>query len=269
MKHIGIVKPDRLVGILNLLGIPVAALYVLSMFVYPWIKEGGDWQQVQDVWDRWQSLNVGMLAFISSITAFNISRFNAEKQRERDFQASKAFLPDALSGLSSYLRSSAAVFIEGWESEPGSTLRLSAPLPPSGYKEVFKECIRHAEPDVGAYLSRILVWLQVHASRLEGYIEQQGDNTWVHPDRLNLISYLYRLGELQALVNRLFPFSRNMAPFDSSPLVWEDFRNAYGNLDIWVNEIRIDETYNLEAFTRRALERAARGDTQQDAAADT
>lgn len=74
------------------------------MFIYPWLNLGWSWGLVEDVWDRWQGLNVGMLAFISSVTAFNIGRYNAEKQREREFMASKAFLPDALSGLTSYLQ---------------------------------------------------------------------------------------------------------------------------------------------------------------------
>lgn len=263
MKHIGILKPDNIVAILNLLGIPVVLIYMGSMFIYPWFALGWDWQQVQNVWDRWQSLNVGMIAFASSITAFNIARFNAEKQRGREFRASKAFLPDALNELSSYLASSAAVFVAGWNASRGEPMNVTAPSPPPGYKEIFRDCIRHAERDVGDFLSRMLVRLQVHSARLEGYLEQQRDRTWMSPDQFNLISYLYRLGELQAMVNKLFPFSRNMAAFDSAPLDWEDFRNAYGNLNIWIHEIRIDGENNLEAFTKRALDREDPFDAQQ------
>ena len=103
MKHLGIVEPDTLVTLLNWIGVPIVALYVSSMFIYPWFALEWRWSSVEDVWDRWQSLNVGMLALISSITAFNIGRYNAEKQRKREFMASKAFLPDALSNLASYL----------------------------------------------------------------------------------------------------------------------------------------------------------------------
>nr|WP_300311057.1 hypothetical protein [Halomonas sp.] len=268
MKHIGIVKPETLVTILNVLGMPVILIYALSMFVYPWVAVGWDWHQVQNVWDRWQGLNVGMLAFASSLTAFSISRYNAEKQREREFRASKAFLPDALSELSSYLASSATVFKAGWEAARGEEVQVTAPNPPPGYRDVFRECIRYAEPEVGDFLARMLVRLQVHSARLEAYIEQQGDDTWVSPDKHNLISYLYRLGELQAMVNKLFPYARSMASFDSGPLDWEDFRNAYGNLDLWPEEYYIDDQMNLEAFTKRVLERADPLDTQQGQAAD-
>jgi hypothetical protein len=254
MKHIGILKPDALVNLLNFVGLPAAILYAFCMLVWPWISGSGDWVYVQNVWDRWQSLNVGMLAFVASITAFNISRYNAEKQRQRDFLASKAFLPAALSELVSYFKASARVFKVGWESERGSNPNFHVPDLPSEYKTVFGECIRHAEPSVGDYLSRILVWLQVHDARLRSYAEQHSDQKWFNPDRSILITYFYRLGELQALVNKLFEFARNMGEFDSTPLAWEDFRNAYRNLDIGFNEIRIDDK-NLEAFTKRAIAR--------------
>ena len=96
MKHIGILKPDTLVSLLNGIGVPATIIYFSCMLLYPWIDGNFYWSHVQDIWDRWQSLNVGVLAFISSIIAFNISRFNANKQREREFTAAKAFLPMTL-----------------------------------------------------------------------------------------------------------------------------------------------------------------------------
>jgi hypothetical protein len=110
MKRSGILKPDTLVNLLNFVGLPAAILYAFCMLVWPWISGCGDWGYVQGVWDRWQSLNVGMLALVSSITAFNISRYNAAKQRQRDLLAPKAFLPAALSELVSYFKASANIF---------------------------------------------------------------------------------------------------------------------------------------------------------------
>lgn len=263
MKHLGVLKPDTLVSLLNGVGIPIVALYATSMFVYPWFASDWNWTSVQNVWDRWQSLNVGMLAFVSSIAAFNIGRYNAEKQREREFMASKAFLPDALSGLTAYLANSAKLLQEGWEASQGDSINNALPTPPLDFKEVFRDCIRHADREVGEYLARILKRLQVHAARLATYVEEQADDTWTSPQRHNVITYMYRLGELQAMVNRLFPFARGQGPLDTSAFTWEDFRDAYGNLDFWTDEIRIDDTMNLEAFTKRALNRADTLDTQQ------
>ena len=265
MKHLGTLKPDTLVTILNWFGYPFVALYVGSMFIYPFFASGWSWRSVEAVWSDWQSLNVGMLAFLSSITAFNIGRYNAEKQREREFMASKAFLPDALSGLVSYLADSAKILREGWEASEANSINTALPIPPPDFKEVFRDCIRHADREVGEYLARILKRLQVHAARLASCIDQQTDDAWVSPQQHNLITYIYRLGELQAMVNRLFPFARSQGPLDASALTWEDFKNAYGNLNIWIEVIRLDDVNNLEAFTKRALDRADPMDTQQEA----
>lgn len=127
------------------------------------------------------------------------------------------------------------------------------PNPPDNYKEIFQQCIRYAEPDVGDYLSKILVLLQIHNSRMKDYVENFEKADRVDPVQHNLLTYLYRLGELQALVSNLFGFARNQESFNDRHLEWEDFRNAYGNLDIWVETFRIDETMNLEDFTKRAI----------------
>jgi len=255
LKHIGILKPDKLVDLLNWIGVPLALVYIASMFVYPWLDKGWDWNLVQNVWERWQSLNVGMLALVSSITVFNIARFNANKQRERDFQATKAFLPAALSELMHYLELCAAVLAQGWEANRKQPLSAKPPSLPGEYREVFQQCIRHAEPDVGDYLSKILVRLQIHNSRIRDYIENYENAERVDPNRHNLLTYLYRLGELQALIGKLFSFARSEEQFNNHPLEWEDFRNAFGNLDILVEDYRIDETMNLEGFTKRAIDR--------------
>lgn len=77
MTYLNVLKSKRLLNVVNVLGIILAALYFVCMPIAPWIQSGWDWDNVQDIWDRWQSLNVGMLAFISSILALNISRINA------------------------------------------------------------------------------------------------------------------------------------------------------------------------------------------------
>lgn len=255
MKHFDLSKPKTVTGLIKFIGLPGAALYVFSMLFWPFISSGLNWGYVQDVWDRWQSLNVGMLAFASSITAFSISRYNAEKQRQRDFLASKAFLPEALSELTSYFKESAVVYKAYWASERGTRPVVRSPELPSGYKAVFAECIRHAEPRVGDYLSQILVGLQVHDARLRDLVQEPRDEVYFNTDRANLITYFYRLAELQALVNKLFEFARNLEQFDDVPLAWGDFSTAYANLKIRINEIRITEHVNLEDFTKRAIAR--------------
>lgn len=248
-----------MICLLNWVGIPVVFLYLLGMFVYPWLDSSGDWPHVQDVWDRWQALNTGMLAFVSSLVAFNISRYNAEKQRQRDFLAARAFLPAAFSELIKYFKESGLTMIAAWSYKEGEPEK-SCPNLPEDYKEVFSQCIKHAETEVGNTLAYILARLQVHDARLRDLSVKMDGKKRYHPDRINLIAYMYKLGELQALVNKIFDYARGEAEFDASPLEWEDFRNAYLNLKIQVTGMRANAELNLEEFTKRALAREANGD---------
>lgn len=252
MKRIGIVKSGTLINIINWVGGILIAIYLVGMIIAPWIATGGDWDKVQVIWDRWQSLNVGVLAFISSIVAFNISGFSEHRQRERNFIAARAFLPQALSELTGYFKLSSILIKEAWEKVANSdTTPLTATVPalPTSYKETFSRCIELAEPDVSEHLAYILMRLQVHHSRIQELANDFGvGHTIFIPN--NLISYLYSLSELQALTNRTFEFARGMAEFDDNKLALEDFMNAYANLGIWV-EVFDD----LAGFTQRAIAR--------------
>ena len=94
--------------------------------------------------------------------------------------------------------------------------------------------------------------LQLHEARLRTILEPDVEviTIVVKP---NLLTYFYRLGELHVLVSLLFGFARGQSEFVSPKLEWEDFRNAYGNMNIWPEDFFIDENMNLKAFTLRQL----------------
>jgi hypothetical protein len=254
LPHIGILKPDKLVYVLNWTGIPLIFIYTISMFVYPWIDSSLEWRQVQSVWHNWQSLNVGMLAFSSSVVVFNMARFNANKQREREFVAAKAFLPAALSELSHYFEASASALIEGWhqakEHKYKQQLKGVCPLISGSYKEVFKDCINHAEPDVAEYLASILRQLQIHQSRLHSMYKEFSPDSTMITQSLNIESYMFSLAKLQALVNELFNYARGTAEFKGSSLTLDSYKTAYSNL-----QIEVENFDDLWGFTTRVYSR--------------
>ena len=255
MKHLGFVKADTLINITNWIGMPLIAVYLICMIIASWVTGQGDWGYVQNVWDRWQALNVGILALISSFVAFNISSYNENKQRERNFVAGRAFLPEALSELTGYFKSSAALLVEAWqrvkgEKEAGKTpLHTPMPTQPKMYKETFSRCIELAEPDVGERLAYMLMRLQVHHSRLQELVKEFSDDHMTFSPE-NIYSYLYRLAELQALTNRLFPYARGLAEFNNGELEWTDFQNVYAGFGIWAHDLG-----DLSGFTQRAIAR--------------
>lgn len=241
------------------LAIPLICIYLISMIIAPWIMSGGDWQYIQNVWDRWQSLNVGMLAFISTVGAFAVSMHGESQQRERRFKSARAFLPEALSELIAYFKASSLFLVEAWGKTDGSvlprskvTLEATMPMLPVGYKETFSRCIESAEPAVAEYLTYMLMCLQVHNSRLQELSSSFQEGARVVIVQGNIITYLFRLSELQALTNKLFQFARGLENFDGEDINWEDFNNAYLNLDIHVEDFD-----DLEGFTKRAIERGS------------
>jgi hypothetical protein len=225
-------------------------IYAFSMFIFPWIDGGLDWRHVQDVWDRWQGVNVGILAFAASFIAFEITRYNERRQSRREFLAARAFLPQALSGLSGYLQQCADVHMALWNNGPVASL----PTAPSDYQDVFRDCIRHADSDMGKQLASIQVWLQIHTARLNSVVANPRVTT--RGRQHAALEGLLLVGELQAKVNKLFEFARGMGDLDTSPLGWDDYRTAYINLGLTYETLVIGP-FSLEQMTRNRLDRGA------------
>ena len=129
---------------------------------------------------------------------------------------------------------------------------LASELPelPESYKEIFSRCISDADPDVADYLANVLVKLQVHHSRMKELKLALGKSEGMIFVPHNVMTYIFSLGELQVLINRFFGFARGMEPFNDSNIVWEDYRNAYSNLDIDAEDVD-----DLVGFTERAISR--------------
>jgi hypothetical protein len=235
------------------LALPFLA-YIYFMFINPFFD--GGWNTALKVWSAWQPLNVGFLALASSFVAFYIAHYNAEKQRVREFVAAKAFLPEALSELTSYFKQSAILYAEAYRRASDKSDRcktqLNSVLPtlPRDYKSVFSQCIHSATPKVGEHLANILSQLQVHHARLNSEYEGFNPDSNMLKIPSNIMSNIFCLGKLQVLVNKTFSFARGTEEIDFSPLTRDEFITAYRNLDIEIEEIK-----DLLEFTGRACNR--------------
>lgn len=230
--------------------LPLAGLYTYCMFIHPWLGWQGSWEYVQNVWDRWQTFNAAALAFAASVIALQVARYQAEKQRGRDFRAAKAFLPTAFSELSTYFKGCAQTLHEAWSLQ-GQSQHIKAPAAPILYKDAFKECIRHATPQIGDYLANVLADLQVHEARIgELHKGEYGKDT--------LLYYLRSLGYLQVRLNKQFDFARSEKEFDNTPLEWGDFKNAYSIFGIGstsIGNFHDDLGNSLESVTKKLIEK--------------
>ena len=246
---------DKIIKIAPYMLIPLLAAYLFAMIFYPLWSEK-NWDDVQAVWDRWQSLNVGILAFTASVIAFYTSHYRMNKQRERDFVAARAFLPDALSSLCGYLDLCTKLLLEAYNLNPKndlfeqitpSVLKNPVPSLPSDYKEVFGKCISLAEPNLGDHLAKILKGLQINQARISSLPAELAENSHTIVSRLNILDYLHNVGEIQASINSVFNAARGEELFTTQKLSKDDFVTAYRGLKI------IQELDALVAYSSRRL----------------
>ncbi|GED44121.1 hypothetical protein [Cobetia marina] len=224
----------------SLLLIVPFSIYFISMIVYPFVH--GDWDYVQSVWSRWQGLNVGVLAFISSVILFSAARYNSEKQREREFVASMAFLPASHNELVEYLKRCANYYKLAWEGDTFD-LFLSAPL---SHRDVFQNCIRHANPEVGAYMVEFLSNLQLIDARMQ-YINEYG----TAPDLL--MEDFLLLGELKVMVDKILCFSRGEITVLNNHVTWNDYYSAYTTLGVSVHSIFTKNKGSLKDYVIKSV----------------
>ena len=245
MRKIGLLKSELYINIIKVIAWLFLLTYVPFMFVIPWFY--GDWNYVHGVWHSWQSLNVGILAFLATVIALYVSRYQSIEHTKREFEGEKAFLPHALGELCKYLNSSALVLISVLPPVRGNmspNLNIECPILPLEQFTVFKNCIKFAEPAVAKYLVNLLKLLQIHHSRLESICTQNYANAPYAR------SCLYNAAEIQALINELYDFARSEADFKAVELDWEMIRVAYRNLGVIYENIESLERYSKEQFTR-------------------
>ncbi len=241
---------DRVVRWLPSGGLVVGVVYFCSMVIWPWIEAGGDWHQVQRVWNRWQGFNVGMLALISSLIFFSVSRSDEKHKRARAFNAYKALMPSIFSDLCDYFKECGDYLQKTWDQSLDSDARIPS-LP--DYEDVFQKCIENGDSDVGAALAEILADLQVHHARFSSFGKQKRNTL-----KPNMISYAFSLGKLQVQINTLFPYFRNQKDLTATPLKYTDFQSAYRTLGIKSEEFTLNNEYDLESFTARWVDRQSR-----------
>lgn len=233
MKNL--VKMIMIIGFGALIG-----LYLCFMFIEPFLNNGTI--GLIKVLKEWQTLNSAFVALFASFIALYATQYNVRKQKERDFIASKAFLPEALSELTVYLESSVKLLIEAYKRESDETdscktqLTQNLPSLPDKYKVTFRDCIHSGEYEVSEYLSSILRDLQVHNSRLVNTYEEFSPSRIFSRNASNQSAEIFAFAKLHAKIGRLYPFARNKGELDISYIKREELMNSFSNLKIDSND---------------------------------
>lgn len=249
MRIVDVLKKRTL---LNALYGTLAVAYFLCMVVVPLFNGHFEWSYLLSVWQDWQTINASMIALTSTVIALNIAKVKEDNERERRFVAARASMPHVLSDLTNYCRKCGPILLQFWENPElrrtgARETTITTPQPPEKYLDILSRCIEHAEPSVGQFLADLLGRLQVLNARLSDLIEPRQTQVRVLYSDQEIVVYIFSLGVIQAMLNKLFDFARDNAPFDAR-LTVDDCINAYLNVDI--HEV---DVAGLRQFTEKKI----------------
>ena len=254
----------------------IGSVYFFCMVLWPVLHF--DWDYTLRVWDRWQSLNVGMIALLSSYIALNISiakskeeRRSKEDERKRNFIASRAYLPHLFSELTNYCENCFTLMLDVYEcicrdvrigkdkelSVHGYNLSIITDNVndlPASYRDILSRCITYADPEIASYFANIISKLQIQHARLSDMVAYyQNKNEIIVMDE-NIKQGFFDIAEVNALINKQFNFARGMDDFNNSKLEYKDFENVYkiSKIDLELMEVSVVRL-DLESFTKERL----------------
>ncbi len=175
------------------------------------------WGETYAIAKDWQTLIAGLIALLAALLTIRAMRLQAKGDQERHLDlldrkemASRARMPDALSGMGEHVRRIGS-YLAGEVAELPDT--------PINSISALKEVIEHIDNDAAQRTFELVSWYQVLRARVSS------DAATLREEET-----LYDLVLLQAYVNSLYDYARNEKPKgpNSDPSV-EEMSNAVKN----------------------------------------
>lgn len=192
-------------------------IYIFCMVLVPTFSnwnQKSTWQEVQQVWDRWQTFNSSMIALLASAIAIYSTIYKDRAEKKRNFIAERAYLPHALSDFSTYIQDCAKICVSILEEVQKNQdidflsevkINSSPPVLSGESLQAAKSCIKYAENNESQRLTKILQELQIVSSRINGYLSPLDGETVSHK---SVLRRLYYFAEVLDLIHNTFDFAR-------------------------------------------------------------
>ncbi|WFB47867.1 hypothetical protein [Vibrio coralliilyticus] len=219
--------------------IALVGLYLAMMIFKPWFDGRGSWSYVHDVWLQWQTLNAAMIAFSASLLAVYAARYMEEKKRERLLISIRAMLPQASSDFTLHTERLSLFYRQSYQywgnSSPKETQEKPTPPIPQIDDAIatFSNCMQHSELPVVKLMAKILSMSQYISARARHEYTDEAvvrRASW----RFNIEHQLLELGEMQALINRMFDYGRELnSDLNISDLTEVEIIQALKNINIY------------------------------------
>lgn len=200
----------------------IAITYIVSMVVIPIYSIEGNiftkWHYLQSVSSHWQSLNVGILAFISAMIALSRTQYSEQQKQKSRLHATRSILQITLSNLSNYCEESiehlktCREYIKLHDSNEKTKIpSKSLPIPIDDI-EALKDCLLYFEHRDAIQITTLIMQIQIQNSKMKQLIKELNNPTKDGVIKLfsidNVDTPLRSTINLQAMVNETFDFAR-------------------------------------------------------------
>ncbi|MCF5764197.1 hypothetical protein K3H47_09605 [Aeromonas veronii] len=212
----------------------LTSAWVIAMVIIPAIATNLNWLEIQEIWDRWQTLNSGMIALLAAMLAIYAAQHTENARRQRELIAARALLPLALSDLHKYCIELAIFirteYLEWSKNRPDEVLTTNNEVPdrPAAWVfEAFKNCMIHTNENEAKFMASILSEAQIINSRLHDY---KNNNHLIMESTFS--GYRSYLCDIHAKLGRMFQYSREHTPLLTENITDEERHNSTLVLDI-------------------------------------
>jgi hypothetical protein len=220
---------------MKIIGYSVFALYFIIIWIIPIFAYCFDWDQIIKFWIDWQTLTAAMIAFFASIVIYHATQIKEEKQRQRNFIAVSAFLPDAFSKIIAFcdesLNTYKNVLDEMLEETTKNKQDLKRDIPtfPIDTFKTIKESMSFAPDDFSSYLARILVLIQIFEARMEGNFQYSSNNKnyIAIVSRSTILSEIFLACRIKAMISNIFKYVRNEGDFKDVDPDFSDLMRSF------------------------------------------
>lgn len=204
----------------------------LSWFIFaalvPVFTHINDWDGLQDVWDRWQTLNTGMLAFLASFLALSSARVGNVMAARRNFRATIPALTHTLSTLYDYSKISLTLIGRAYPNLARIRAGLEddeLPVVKESELDSLKDIVRYAPSNISDFVSRLIIELQVFDARIRG-MERDRYREAADLARLTGLYYVLSFATVKARLNYLFGFARGELKVFDEALTYDQIVEA-------------------------------------------
>jgi hypothetical protein len=215
-------------------------IYFLSMFVCPF-SINFSYSDLMQTWHKWQSFNVGVLAFLSSYYFYLGVKEREKSHRRSHYLANASIITHEFALINNYLRENVKWLDEQWDSlELGDKQAVSKTEKPEiteTYLENFKNCMLYSESEERDYLSSLLFKLQMFKSRLDktqsNIIEKEFSDA-----KFRIIRCIYDSIEIYSHIITNYDYFRQLETFNCDVFVIDIFDSSMDELKLQPNKYK-------------------------------